>query len=125
MGNAVRLCASIALVALVSCAWVNKAQPNELNVLSVSEMASSFRQIIPDFVKSSDHNVAIEYASASTIAERVLRDEKADIIFLPGPHWPALLKAKKVESPTLIASFGLGLGVQAGKLAEVAELKKG
>jgi molybdate transport system substrate-binding protein len=121
----VRLCASIALVALVSCAWVNKALPNELNVLSVGEMASSFRQIIPEFVKSSDHNVVVEYASASTIAQRVLRDEKVDIILVTGPHWPALLKAKKVESPTLIASFGLGLGVQAGKLADVADLKKG
>jgi ABC-type molybdate transport system substrate-binding protein len=112
-------------VALVSCASLNKAQPNELNVLSVNEMASSFPQIIPDFVKFSDHNVIVEYASASTIAERVLRDEKVDIILVTGPHWPALLKAKKVESPTLIASFGLGLGVQAGKLADVADLKKG
>lgn len=120
-----RLCAPIAIAALVSCAWVNRAQPNELNVLSISEMASSFRQIVPDFVKSSDHNVVVEYASAPSIAQRVLSGEKVDIIFVTGLNWQPLLKANKVENPTLIASFGLGLGVQPGKLADVAGLKKG
>jgi molybdate transport system substrate-binding protein len=88
-------------------------------------MASSFRQIIPDFVKSSDHNVVVEYASAPSIAQRVLDDEKVDIIFVAGLNWQPLLKANKVESPTLIASFGLGLGVKPGKPADAPGLKKG
>jgi molybdate transport system substrate-binding protein len=88
-------------------------------------MASSFRQIIPDFVKSSDHNVVVEYASAPAIEQRVLRDEKIDVILVTGLNWQPLLKTNKVANPTLIASFGFGLGVHPGKLADVTGLKNG
>jgi molybdate transport system substrate-binding protein len=55
----------------------------------------------------------------------MLGDEKVDIIFVTGLNWQPLLKANKVEGPTLIASFGLGLGVRPGKLADLAGLKNG
>jgi ABC-type molybdate transport system substrate-binding protein len=101
--------------------WGNKAHTNELNVLAIGEMASSFQQIIPEFLKSSDHNIAVEYASASSIAHRVLRDEKVDIIFLTGFNWEPLVRANKVENPTLIASFGLGLGISPGLASAVRD----
>src|SRR3954470_18535980 len=97
-GDPVRLCAPIALVALIGCAWANAAQAAELSVLSISEMASSFRQIIPDFVESSDHNVVVEYASARAIEQRLLDGEKVDLILATGINWQPLLKAKKVEN---------------------------
>lgn len=113
-----RLCAPIAVVALMSCAWANTAPAAELSVLSIGEMTSSFRQIIPEFVESSDHNVVVEYASARSIEQRLLAGEKADLILVPGINWQPLLKANKVENPTLIASFGFGLGVQPGKFSD-------
>src|SRR4051794_24647137 len=81
-------------------------------------MASSFRQIIPDFVESSDHNVVVEYASARAIEQRLLDGGKVDLILATGIKWQPLLKAKKVENPTLIASFGFGLGVPPGKVLD-------
>jgi ABC-type molybdate transport system substrate-binding protein len=118
----------LGLSALVSGAWAAGACADEIKVLAVPEMMSAFQQIIPDFVNSSSHSVVAEYVSAQAIRDRILRAEKIDVVFVTAQKWQPLIRSGKVDRATVIASFGLALGIQPAKLLPgikgTIELKK-
>jgi ABC-type molybdate transport system substrate-binding protein len=103
-------------LALTSCLTSTLACADELKIFSVREMSSVFQQIIPDFMRSSPFNVVVDFSSAGLISERVLREEKVDLIFVTQDAWRPLVKANKFGAAVEIASFGLGMGMQAGRL---------
>src|SRR5947209_8019699 len=102
-------------ICVTTAACAGSAAADELAVLAVPEMTAAFQQVIPEFVSSSSHTVAVEYGTSHAIRDRLLRGEKADVVFVTGTEWQPLVKDKQVENPTPIASFGLGLGVQPGR----------
>lgn len=124
----VRASTTFCFFGIVSSLLAAEASADELKVLAVTEMTSAFQQIIPGFVNSSSHRVVVEYGSAHAIRNRILQDEKTDIVFVTEVEWPQLVKGNKFDKPTAIASFGLGLGVQPGRLAsnmrDLTALKK-
>jgi molybdate transport system substrate-binding protein len=124
----VRPIALIFSVALAAATASGIARADELRVLSVTEMLSPFQQIIPEFMRSSSASVMIEYVSARAIQQRILNDEKVDLVFVTREGWEPLLKGQKIETPTEIASFGMALGIQSGRLTpdtrDIGSLRK-
>jgi molybdate transport system substrate-binding protein len=84
---------SIAALALLGCGLqASMAAPAEIKLVSPGAVASSLKELIPQFEQSSGHKVTVVYSPALALADRIARGERADVAFLGGPAADELQK---------------------------------
>jgi len=59
------------------------ARSAEIKLLSASALHPAIDALIPDLEKSSGHKVMVAYGTAGAVADRVQKDEAADIVSAP------------------------------------------
>src|SRR5437016_3006495 len=67
--------------------------------------------LIPDFEKSSGHNVTITYGTAGAVADRVQKGEAADVVISSGPLIDQLQAQGKVVAGSRVNLTKVGIGV--------------
>src|SRR5438128_11285260 len=79
-------------------------------------MRAALQELAPAFEKSSGHKLAIEYATAGKVEEKVVADEEIDVVILTKPRVDKLVgKAKLVGGTTAaLARAPVGLAVKKG-----------
>ena len=68
----------------------------ELQVLSSGLFRGAFSVLIPQFERSSGHNVKLSYLSVADLKEKLMGANTADVAFVPSTIWPDLDKAGRV-----------------------------
>ena len=88
----------------------------ELKVLCSNTAHALLSALVPLFERASGHRVALEYASASIVAERIRQGETADATVLAGPVMDKALTTGAIAraSLTAIARCGIGVAVRTG-----------
>jgi molybdate transport system substrate-binding protein len=88
----------------------------EIRVLSGSGVQPVMIALIPAFEASTGHKVTFDYGTVGDMADRVRRDEVADVVIASGPQIESLQKLGKVVagSRTDLAKTGVGLFVRKG-----------
>jgi molybdate transport system substrate-binding protein len=106
---------SLAL-ALLNGTGTGTARAAEIKLLCAVALQPGFVSLIPDFEKSSGHKVTITYGTAGAVADRVQKDEAADIVISAGPLIDRLQSQGKVvsESRVNITKVGVGVFVRKG-----------
>jgi molybdate transport system substrate-binding protein len=108
---------SIAALALLGCGLQTAtAAAAEIKLVSPGAVASSLKELIPQFEQSSGHKVTVVYSPALALADRILRGERADVAILGEPAADELQKlGRLVEgSKAVIARVGVGVFVRRG-----------
>ena len=105
--TAFALCASFAF---------DSAAATELKVLSPGATESSLSQILPQFERSSEHKITIDYGPVGALANRVKKGEAVDVVILSEPVANGLRKEGVVVAgtETEIAKVGVGVFVRKG-----------
>ena len=88
----------------------------ELKVLCSNTAHALLSALVPLFERASGHRVALEYASASIVAESIRQGETADATVLAGPVMDKALTTGAIAraSLTAIARCGIGVAVRTG-----------
>jgi len=88
----------------------------ELKVLCSNTAHALLSALVPLFERASGHRVALEYASASIVAERIRQGETADATVLAGPVMDKALTTGAIAraSLTAVARCGIGVAVRTG-----------
>jgi molybdate transport system substrate-binding protein len=92
------------------------AKAAEIKLLSAVALHPAFDALIPDFEKSSGHKVTVAYGTAGAVADRVQKDEAADIVITAVPMIDRLQAQGKVVAAdrVIIAKVGVGAFVRKG-----------
>jgi molybdate transport system substrate-binding protein len=93
-----------------------RAQAAELKLLSPGALASSLKQLIPEFETSSGQTVGVTYGSAFALADRIKNGETGDVVILGDGSAEDLLKTGRLVagSKVVIAKVGVGVFVRKG-----------
>ena len=105
----------LVLVALLLSS-LHGAAASELKVLSGSAVQPVMNEITPEFERASGHRVTFDYGTIGSMAARVQKGERADVIIASGPQVAALEKQGKVVSGSRsdLARTGIGIFVRDG-----------
>src|SRR4051794_31179373 len=92
------------------------ARAAEIKLLSASALHPAIDALIPDFEKSSGHKVTAAYGTAGAVADRVQKDEAADIILTSVGMIDRLQAQGKVVAGerVIFAKVGVGAFVRNG-----------
>ncbi len=88
----------------------------ELSFFCTDALASSVRELGPQFEQVSGHKVKVTVANAGTIAARLEQGESPDLAIVLPPAWDRLQQAGRIDAGTriIIAKVGLGMFVRKG-----------
>src|ERR1044071_2063680 len=82
----------------------------EISFFCTDALASSMRELIPEFEKASGHHVKITVANAGTIAARLQGGELADLAIVLPPAWDRLRQNGRIDPSIRIVLGKVGLG---------------
>src|SRR3954454_3303589 len=108
---------AVALLSFLFAANADVAAAAEIKILSGSAIETAMAVLIPQFEQSSGHKIALDFNGAiGAMADRVLKNEAADVAILSRQQIESLEKLAKVVpgSHTDIAKVGVGLFVRKG-----------
>src|SRR5438552_331579 len=86
------------------------ARAAEIKLLCAVALQPGFIALIPDFEKSSGHNVTITYGTAGAVADRVQKGEAADVVISSGPLIDQLQAQGKVVAGSRVNLTKVGVG---------------
>src|SRR4051795_3928405 len=90
-------CATIALgLALSGITAGSAARAAEIKLLCAVALHPAIDALIPDFEKSSGHNVRVAYGNAGAIADRFRKGEAADLVINAAPLMDQLRAQGKI-----------------------------
>lgn len=114
MSRVIRLFAVASV--LLAGPLLGQAAAAELKVLSAGAMRAVLQQLAPEFEKSSGNRLAIEYATAGGVEQKVTADEAIDVAILTKPRVDKLLRVGKLigGSTATLAKAPIGLAVKKG-----------
>jgi molybdate transport system substrate-binding protein len=95
---------------------IGTAAAAELKVVSAGAMRAVLQELAPQFEKTTGHKLAIEYATAGKVEEKVVNDESIDVAILTKPRVDKLIQVAKLVGGTTVtlASAPIGLAVKKG-----------
>jgi len=102
--GALLLCAATLSVA-------NAAEAAEIRVLSGGAIEPGVRPVIAAFEKASGHTVALSFATAPQIRQRIEAGERFDVVIAPPAVLDALASKLAADPMLRVAIGGVGLGV--------------
>src|ERR1700738_505464 len=91
-----RVISLTAAMLLYACAAANHLSAAELKILSPGATEGAFKELIPQFEKTSGHKIAIEYGPVGALAARVKKGEAVDVTILSEPATEELRKQDKL-----------------------------
>jgi molybdate transport system substrate-binding protein len=111
-----RVISLTAAMLLCACAAANHLSAAELKILSPGATEGAFKELIPQFEKTSGHKITIEYGPVGALAARVKKGEAVDVAILSEPATEELRKQEKLVagSEVVIARVGIGVFVRKG-----------
>jgi len=83
----------------------------DIKVISPIALEYVMVPLLPQFELSSGHKVSISYGTAGQVADRVQKDEPADVVMTTGPQIDNLQKQAKVVPGSRIDLAKVGIGV--------------
>jgi molybdate transport system substrate-binding protein len=88
----------------------------EIRFQCTDALESSMHELIPAFEKASGHSVKISVANAGTIAERVRKEDIADLAIVLPPQWESLRQEGRIDPSmrTVIGKVGIGVFIKKG-----------
>jgi molybdate transport system substrate-binding protein len=106
----------VAAILLFTSGAADRALAADIKLLSPGAMMSSLKQLVPQFETSSGHKVGVTYSPALALADRIKKDESADVVILGEDSADALQKLGKLVagSKVVIARVGVGVFVRKG-----------
>lgn len=92
------------------------ARAAEIKFLCAIIMKPVIEEVIQDFERGTGNKVAVEYATAGALRDRIRKGERADLTILPRPMASALMKEGKLtaDSDAVVARASVSVGVRAG-----------
>ena len=87
------------------------ASAAEIKVLAGSAIQPVMNEIVPVFERKSGHRVVFDYGTVGGMAQRIQRDEKADLAVVSGPQMDDLERSGKILSGTRLDLGKTGIGV--------------
>jgi molybdate transport system substrate-binding protein len=102
-------------LAMAAASFALAPTPNghaaEIRLVAAAAMQSVFKEIGPEFERSSGHKLVIHYGTIGAINQWVLAGEEADFVIGSSQSMPALLLGGKVSagSPAAICKTGIGI----------------
>lgn len=103
-------------LALFGITAASTASAVEIRVLSASALHPAVDALIPDFEKSSGHKVTVEYGTAGAVADRIQKEQGADVVISAVPMIDRLQAQGKVvvDDRVILAKVGVGAFVRKG-----------
>ena len=109
---------TIAALAFFLTALITQASSNaaEIKFLCGFALASTMKEIIPEFKKTTGHTVNVSYTNVGTITNRVGQGEIIDVAIVSPEQWRDLEKEGKIVEAVQVpvAKVGAGLAVKKG-----------
>src|ERR1700676_2834085 len=107
---------AIAAFALIAAMCTGRAaDAAEIRVLSSGSLKAALSQLLPDFQKSSGNAATIDYGPAGAIADRIQKDDAADVVVVSRSQLQKLESNGKVVPGSLVNIAGIALGVAVRK----------
>jgi molybdate transport system substrate-binding protein len=94
----------------------------EISFFCTDALASSMRELIPEFERTSGHHVKITVANAGTIAARLQNGEVADLAIVLPPAWDRLRQDGRIDPTVRIVLGKVGLGAFVRKGADKPDI---
>src|SRR5688572_28435355 len=106
----------VALLSVLFAAAPEIALSAEIRILYPTALAPVFRELLPQFERSSGHKVIAQFGPAGAIADRVRKGEAADVAIVTRSQSAALQTEGKIAvgSGVGLAKVGIGLYVAKG-----------
>ena len=82
----------------------------EISFFCTDALASSMRELVPEFEEASGHHVKTTVANAGTIAARLQSGELADLAIVLPPAWDRLRQDGQIDPAVRIVLGKVGLG---------------
>jgi len=108
-------------IAVSGCSYQTRtvsttAGATEIKVLSAVVMRPVLGDLASEFERTTGHRVAIDYATAGVLRDRIRGGEMADVTILPRPAMDAILKDGKITpgSEVVMARGTVGVAVRPG-----------
>src|SRR5437764_10803458 len=83
----------------------------DISFFCTDALASSVRELSPEFEKATGHRVKTTVANAGTIAARLQGGELADLAIVLPPAWDRLRQEDRIDPAVRIVLGKVGLGV--------------
>jgi molybdate transport system substrate-binding protein len=108
--------ASIIFAALSVVLLPGVAEAVEIKVLSTQAPEEAYRELVPQFEKTSGHKVTTIFTGTLDLQKRIAAGETYDLIVMAGPAIDDFIKSGTIVpgSRVDIAKSGVGVGVRAG-----------
>src|SRR5436305_1134725 len=106
------------------------ANAADIKVLSTQATEEAFKELVPQFEKTSGHKVTTIFTGTLDLQKRIGAGEAYDVIIMAGPAIDDFIKSGKVVAGSRVdlAKSGVGVGVPAGApkpdISTVDALKK-
>ena len=86
----------------------------EIKALITTAMHAAVVELVPPFERASGHKVTVSYDPSGGLAQRLRKDEFADMILIASTELDKLVSEKKVMDRTDVSRTGVGLAVKKG-----------
>ena len=96
--------------------WSSLASAAEIKVLSTQATEEAYRDLVPEFEKTTGHKVTTVFTGTLDANKRLAAGESYDLLIMSAPSIEEHIKGGKVVagSRTDLAKSGVGVGVKAG-----------
>ena len=107
---------AIIAAALLSGSGAIVANAVEITVLSTQATEQTYRELLPQFEKSTGHTVKISYTGTLDVKKRIAAGEFFDMLIMASPDIDAFIASGTLApgSRVDLAKSGVGIGVKAG-----------
>jgi len=103
------------LVLLLS-QWPSSAATSaEITVFATLPLRPVFNEIVPEYTRISGHKIAFGYSNSTTVRDRVMKGEVADMVITMSSLIEELHRAGKILSDGRIEFAKVGIGIQVRK----------
>ena len=113
-----RVATSIVTLSAVSfsviCLDTSQSRAAEVRVLAVGATAPALKRIIPEYEKATGNKVVTWFGPPVPIVEKISKGETVDAVFISGPRYDDLVKSGAVDTGTIFAQLGVGIGIAKG-----------
>ncbi len=91
-------------------------EASEIKVLSAVAMRAALDDLAPEFERQTGHKLAIAYATAGVLRDRIQGGEMVDLTILPRPAMDPLVAQSKIapDTVTIFARSAVSVAVRAG-----------
>jgi molybdate transport system substrate-binding protein len=106
----------LSAAALLLCVSYPQSDAAEITLWSPGAVASSLRELVPQFEQASGHKVTVQYSPALALVDKLKAGEAGDVAIVGASAADELIKLGKFNagSKVLIARVGVGVFVRRG-----------